>query len=603
MEIALVLLILAGAVALFVTEKYPVDFVAVMVLGAVLVLGLFWESVITPQEAISGFSNPATITVGAMFVLSAALQKTGALTAVGQLVTWLGRFPWLLMAVMMVTAGVASAFINNTPVVAVMLPLILGVCTRRKISPSKLLIPLSYASQFGGVCTLIGTSTNLLVSAISERAGYGAFSMFEFSPLGIILSGVGIVYCLAVAYWLLPARRGEQLTEAYQLDNYITELRVMPKSPLIQRTLEEAGFEKKYGVRVLEILRDQQKLWSPQSEPIREGDILLVRGRMQEFMQFRTASNLQIEPEFRLRDETLEAEDLMLVETLVAPRSQLIGKTLADLNFIQRYRLVVLAIQRQDQTVREKLNAVPLAFGDAMVLLGPKQEIEKLRADENFIVLEQVEEPSLRRHKVPVALAVIAMVVTLASVPLFGEDPLPIVVTAIIGCAAVVILRCITLEEAYRAIDWRVIFLLAGVLPLGIAMEKSGAAALLAAVGLKLVGPFGPVAALAMIYGLTAVLTECMSNNAAAVLLAPIAISSALTLGVNPKPFLMAVTFAASTSFATPVGYQTNMMVYNPGGYRFSDYFKAGVPLNVIFFALAVYYIPRFWPLDAVTVP
>lgn len=593
MEIALVLIILFAAVALFATEKFPVDFVAVMVLGVLLITGL-----VTPEEGISGFSNAATITVGAMFVLSAALRKTGALQTVARLLVRGSKHPFVLLLLIIPAAALPSAFINNTPVVAVFLPLVLAVCARRKFSPSKFLIPLSFASQFGGVCTLIGTSTNLLVSSISAAHpdGAGPFTMFEFGRLGLILVGVGIVYFLMMGYWLLPARRGEDLTETYQLGEYITELRVMPKSSLTGKTVVQTDLGKNYDVTVLEILRHKEKLFSPLHEPIREGDVLMVRGKVQNLMELKNAVGLEMDAEFKLRDETLRSDDLMLVEVLVPPQSNVIGQTLVKLDFRRRFRTIVLAIQRRGQTFREKLKDVRLQLGDAFLLMGPQAEIAKLRADENFVVLEQIEEPSLRRGRAPLALGIVALVVLFAAVPVFGDKPLPILATAVVGCAALVLTRCITLEEAYGAIDWKVIFLLAGILPLGIAMEKTGTAGWIARQGIALVGDFGPVAVLAMMYLLTASLTECMSNNAAAVLLTPIAISTAVGMGISPKPLLMAVCFAASTAFATPVGYQTNTMVYNPGGYRFTDFMKVGVPLNLVFWIVAVAFIPRFWP-------
>ncbi len=591
MEIALVLTILVGAVVLFASEKLPIDLVAILVLATLLITGL-----VTPQEGVSGFSNQATITVGAMFILSAGLQKTGAVRVVAEtLIRW-GRSQFILLVLVMITAGGVSAFINNTAAVAVLLPLVVAVCSRYKFPPSKLLIPLSFASQFGGVCTLIGTSTNLLVSSISNRAGFGPFSMFEFSKLGLIMFGVGVLYFLGVGYWLLPKRRSEELTEAYQLGEYITELRVVAGSPLLGKTILQSKFGEQYDVTVLEILRDQHKLWAPLQEPIQEGDVLLIRGKVKDFMDLKTKSKLEIEPEFKLRDAELKTGELGLLEVLVSPRSRLIGRTLAELDFRRRYNLIVLAIQRRGLTLREKLNRVRLRFGDALLVQGPKDEFAKLRADENFVVLGEMDEPSLRRGKSPLALLIIAGVVLFATVPLINGQPFPILATAILGCVVMVMTRCITLEEAYSAVDWKVIFLLAGVLPLGIAMEKTGTAEFLAKHAIGLVGRFGPVAVLAMIYLLTAVLTECMSNNAAAVLLAPIAISTAATLNVDPKPFLLAVTFAASTAFATPVGYQTNTMVYNPGGYRFTDFVKVGVPLNIVFWLLSIYFIPKFWP-------
>lgn len=585
-EITLILVILLGTLVLFASEKFSFDLVAMIVLGTLLVLGL-----VTPEEGISGFSNPATITVGAVFVLSAGLQKTGAVRAVGRMFVRLARFQFVLLIAIMLTMACVSAFINNTAAVAVFLPLVLAVAARRKLSASKLLIPLSFASQFGGVCTLIGSSTNLLVSSISERAGQGAFDMFEMGRLGLILVSAGTVYFLLIGRWLLPARRSDQLTEAYEMGEYITELRVLTGSPLIGNTTVQGNLARKHDVQVLEILRDKQKLWQPLHEPIRENDVLLVRGKVKELMEMRDVQKLAIEPEFKLGDATLQTEDMMLVETLVAPRSRLIGHTLADLGFHERYQAIALAIHRRGQTIREKLNAVHLRFGDALLLMGPKADIAKLRGDENFVMLQELEEPSLRRHKVPLALLIIALVVGLAALKI-----MPIMITAILGSIAMVLTRCISPDEAYEAIDWKVIFLLAGVLPLGIALEKSGAAHLIAQQTMRLFGQFGPTVTLAAIYLLTALMTEMISNNAAAVLLAPIAISTAVGMGVDPKPFLMAVTFAASTSFATPVGYQTNTMVYNAGGYRFTDFMKVGIPLITIFWAISVCFIPKFWP-------
>lgn len=597
MEIALVIFITAAAVYLFATEKYPPDLVAIMVLGGLVLISLLPQfggwirpgKWITPQEGVSGFSNPATITVAAMFVLSAGLQKTGAVRSLGRWLARMGKFPWLLNLVMMLTVGVVSAFINNTAAVAVFLPIILAVCERRKFSPSRFLIPLSFASQFGGVCTLIGTSTNLLVSSISEQAGAGPFAMFELTPLGLITLGAGVLYVSAVGYWLLPARRGEQLTEAYGLGEYVTELRLPPASSLVGRPIPLERF-RQLDVAVLELLRGQTKIWSPVQEPLQAGDVLLVRGRINDLMELKTAWGLEIEPEFKLKDEALETEDLALAEVLVAPRSALAGHTLAEVAFRRHYNAIVLAIQRRGQTIREKLNQVRLRFGDALLLLGPKEEFARLRNEQDLIVLNEVEEPSRRQVKVPAALGIIALVVGLAA-----TNAMPILVSSILGCIALVVTRCLTLEEAYEAIDWKVIFMLAGVLPLGLAMQKSGAAELLAQHALGVVGPWGPIAVLAGLYLITAVLTEFMSHNATAVLLAPIAISTAATLGVSAKPFLMAVCFAASTSFSTPVGYQTNTMVYNAGGYKFTDFVKVGLPLNLIFWALAVYFIPKFW--------
>ena len=590
----LVLIILVSAVILFVTEKLAIDMVALLVLGAVLTLGL-----VTPEEAMSGFSNPATVTVAAMFVLSAGLQRTGVLRVIGRRLFHVGRYPLLLMVLIALVVGGASAFVNNTATVAVFLPLVLAVSQRLKLSPSKFLMPMSFASEFGGVCTLMGSSTNLLVSAIAVEyalrhpgvAGLGAFSMFEMGKLGLILFAAGIIYLVAVGYWLLPSRRGEQLTEAYQLGNYITELRVMPGSPLIGASVAESELGKKHGVWVLEILRDKTKVWAPMDQTIREGDVLLVEGKLDSLMESKDALKLEIAPEFKLRDETLKRENLSLIEVMVAPSARVAGRTLRGLEFNRRFNAIVLAIQRQGRPLHEKLSSVRLKFGDMLLLQAPKETVDRLRPDADFIVMDEKGGLNIRRTKVPVVLGILALVVGVAAFKI-----LPIMVTAILGGIAMLLTRCIRLEEAYEAIDWRVIFLLGGVLPLGLAMQKSGLAALLAGQTVALVGDLGPIGVVAAFYLMTAVLTECMSNNASAVLLAPIAVSTAIQMDVSPKPLLMAIAFAASTSFATPVGYQTNMMVYSPGGYRFLDYMKVGTPLIVIFGAISVYFIPKFWP-------
>jgi di/tricarboxylate transporter len=581
----LVLAILVGAVVLFISEKLPIDLVAVLVLGTLLAFGL-----VTPEEGISGFSSPATVTVAAMFVLTAGLQKTGAAGAVGRLLVRLGRNHFLALMVVMGTVGVMSAFINNTAAVAIFIPLVMALANRRKIAASKLLIPLSYASQFGGVCTLIGTSTNLLVSAISEEAGHGAFSMFEFSRLGLILFVAGALYFLLFGRWLLPEREAQELSTTFQLGEYITELRVGEGSPLIGKTVQESRLGQDHDVTVLRLLHGADQIWAPLRQPLQEGDVLLVRGSIQELMSLRASAKLELNVEFKLRDDALQAGDLRLVQALVAPSSRLIGHTLKDLDFRNRHKALVLAIQHRGAAIRDKLNTVRLALGDALLIQAPESQLKLLRSDESFIVLDQVEEPSLRRHKVPIVLGVIVAVVGLAAL-----DLMPILVTAVLGCLALVLTRCIDLEEAYQAVDWKVIFLLAGILPLGIAMEKVGAAQLIAGNALGLVGSFGPVAVLAVLYLLTAILTETMSNNASAVLLAPIALSTAQQLGLDPRPFLMAITFAASTGFSTPVGYQTNTMIYNPGGYRYADFLRTGVPLNLVFWVLSVIFIPRFW--------
>ena len=580
----LVIAILVGIVVLFVSEKYPLDIVAMLGLGVLLALGL-----VTLEEGFSGFSNPATLTVAAMFVLSAGLQKTGATAVVGRMMVRYSRNHYTALVVIMVAVTVMSAFVNNTAAVAVFIPLVTILATRRKIAASKLLIPLSYASQFGGVCTLIGTSTNLLVSSISAEAGYGEFSMFEFSRMGLILFAAGVAYFLIFGRWLLPDRQAREVATTYHLGEYVTELRIRDKSPLVGKSVLESRLGEDHDIRVLGVLNAGDEGWAPLRRVLQPDDVLLVHGSLPDLMRLRGTMGLRIDADFKLRDETLQSEDLRLVEALVASGSDLIGHTLKEVDFRNRYKALVLAMQRRGETINDRLGSVRLGLGDALLIQARGTQIRELRRDADFIVLGEVPGGTLR-HKAPLAIGILLAVVGLAA---FNVVPIP--VTAVLGCVALVMTRILEPEDIYRSINWQVIFLLAGVLPLGIAMHTSGAAGFLASQVVSLVGDMGPVAVLAAIYLLAAIMTETMSNAAAAVLLAPIAISTAGHLGVDPKPFLMAITFAASTGFSTPVGYQTNTMIYNPGGYRYADFLRAGMPLNILFCILSTIFIPRLW--------
>lgn len=576
--------ILVGIVVLFTSEKYPLDIVAMLGLGVLLILGL-----VTPQEGFSGFSNHATLTVAAMFVLGAGLQKTGATSVVGRLMIRFSRNHFTALVVIMVTITVMSAFVNNTAAVAVFIPLVTILATRRNISASKLLIPLSYASQFGGVCTLIGTSTNLLVSAISEDAGYGAFSMFEFTRMGLILFVAGVAFFLLFGRWLLPDRQQGRLATTYHLGEYVTELRIRAKSPLVGKSVVESRLGEDHDITVIRVLTDEENGWAPLRRVLQPDDVLLVHGSLPDLIRLRGTMGLRINADFELRDEALQSEDLRLVQSLVAPGSKLVGRTLKETDFRNRYKALVLAMQRRGETIHEKLSGIKLVVGDSLLIQTHVREMQSLRRSSDFIVLNELPGTALRR-KAPLAVGILVAVVGLAAF-----DVVPILVSALLGCVTLVMTRILKPEDVYRSINWQVIFLLAGILPLGVAMHTSGASGFIAEHAVGMVGHMGPVAVLAAIYLLAAVMTETMSNAAAAVLLAPIAISTAEQIGVDPRPFLMAITFAASTGFSTPVGYQTNTMIYNPGGYKYTDFLRAGVPLNLIFWVLSVVFIPRLW--------
>ena len=587
LEAILTLCVLAGAITLFAMEKLPVDIVAILALCTLVILGL-----VAPDVAISGFANEATITVAAMFVLSAGLQQTGALRALGQMFGR-ARKPWLFVFLVMATIVPISAFVNNTAAVAVFLPLVLAATQRNGVSPSKVLIPLSYAAQMGGVWTLVGTSTNLLVNSLAKNLGHPGFSLFEFTALGVACTVAGMIYLLTVGRWLLPDRAPAELTETYELGKYITELRVTAASPLIGTSVGDARLRERFGVFVLELLRGTEKVWSPRSETLAEGDVLLVRGDWSRLTELKDHAKLELEPEFKLRDAQFEVADQVLAEVMVAPNSGFIGQTLRSLDFQWRHNATVLAIHRRGEVLREKLRDVTLTVGDILLLVAARREVRALRDSSGLVVITERDEGSALRKRGPLAIAIMVAVIVVS-----GFGIMPIVISALIGSVAMVLTRCIAPEDAYGAIDWRVIVLIAGVLPLGIALQQSGAAQFLADHTLGPVGQFGPVAVLAVMYLLALVLSELMSNAAAAVLLVPIAFATATTLGLSPTPFLVAVTFAASTSFSTPVGYQTNTMVYNIGNYRFTDFMKVGIPLNLIFWVIGIVLIPMIWSFE-----
>jgi di/tricarboxylate transporter len=583
-DLWITLIVLVGAVVLFVSEKLPVDVVALLILGSLLVSG-----VVSPGEALSGFSSPATLTVAAMFVLSAGLQRSGTLRGVGELLARV-RWPWLLGLLMMLLAAFASAFINNTAIVAVFLPLVISAVVARGLSPSKFLIPLSFAAQFGGVCTLIGTSTNLLVDSLARQAGQPGFALFEFASLGLWFVLAGTLYMLVAQRFLLPDLGIPDSAADDHRGRYLVELRVPEKSSVIGRAGSVAIPVEAKDVFLLENFRDGRPLAQPRAETIMAGDRLLIRGDWNEVQRVRR--DLQLHHDRVARDLDGDPGDTRVhAEVMIAPGSPLAGKSLVQLRFGHVYRVRVHGMQRSGPQPRQPLDHIPLAVGDILLVDATASALEDLRSDPGVLLIGQREQPRVDLRRALLSLLIMAGAIGVA---VLGW--MPIVASSLLGCAALVMLRCLRPEEAYAAIDWRVIVLLAGVLPLGIALQKSGGADWVAQHALGWLSGYGPLVMLAAIYLLTALMTEVMSNNAAAVLVVPIAISTAESMGVDAKPFLVAVAFAASTSFATPVGYQTNTMVYTAGGYRFADFPKIGIPLNLLFWVMAVMLIPRYFP-------
>lgn len=580
--ILLTLGVVVTALIFFITEWLPVDLTAILVAVVLIVLGL-----VSPDEGISGFGNSATITVMAMFILSAGIARTGAMQIMrDKLLQWGGKTASQQIFVMGMLVGPITAFINNTAVVAVFLPIVEDWCRRQKISASKMLIPLSYATILGGMITVIGTSTNILASGLSAKLGYGEFQLFQFTKLGLIVFAIGMIYLAFVAPKLLPNRKqanGNLLSQEYGLKEYVSEVVITPRSSLIGQTLRSSEIQRKFDLDVLEIVRNNAHFPQPIADKVlAAGDILLVRGSREDLLNIRERQGIDILPEVEFGTNSIPEAELIsleegVAEVLILNNSNLIGSTLKDLRFRQRYNATVLAIRRGQEFLRERMGRVPLRFGDLLLIQGPKQSLLGLQTSRDLLVIEQRDVDNLRQDKALIALGITAAVVLVAAI-----GWMPILVSALAGVILMVVTGCLKPGEIYDAVRWDIIFLLAGLIPLGIAMDKSGATKWLAE-HLVAIGQNLPSAwILTLFFIATALLTEILSNNASVVLMLPIAVEVAKTLDLNPFAFMFAVTFAASNSYITPIGYQTNTMVYGPGGYKFLDFTRVGAPLSLI---------------------
>ncbi len=599
LDIAIVLVVLVGAVVMFATERFPVDVVAIIAMSALVLTGI-----ISPEQGVSGFSNSATVTVASMFILSAALYKSGAVVSVGNYMAQLFKLNfWFGILAMMLVVGVISAFINNTPVVAIFIPILVGAAAKSKHSVGKMLMPLSFASMFGGVCTLIGTSTNILVSGVAADHGMEPFSMFEMSKMGLIFFGAGIVYMMVVGIHLIPKRKvDDTLIQKFGMGEYLTEIVLLSKAPSVGKTIGDSPLVKQLEIDILEVNKGGQHFIMPGRDLLlEEGDILKVRCNVEKIKTLKEREGIALKSDLKFKGPENpppdgESDMLVMVEAVIATNSMFEGKTVKEIGFRQKYGATVLAIRHRGELMREKVGNTVLRSGDTLLIevetakLPILQQLQ-LQGRNTFLIVTEVDLPKYRTDKKLTVVLTLVAVITLASL-----NVMSIMVAAIVGSMFLVVTKCISMEEAYVAIDWKVIFLLAGALSLGIAMETSGAAILLSNGLIDVVGDIGPVAVLAALYLITNILTSMMSNNASAVLLAPIAIAAAVAMNVDARPFLMAITFAASSSFLTPVGYQTNTMIYGVGNFRFSDFIRVGTPLTLLFLILAVIFIPIFFP-------
>ncbi|MFP4202514.1 MAG: SLC13 family permease [Candidatus Acetothermia bacterium] len=596
-DIAVVYGLILVAVYFFVTDHLAIDITAILLMVLLMILEPWTK--ISPAEAISGFSNPATITVLAMLILSGGMVKTGVAQIIGRkLAKFAGENKFKQLFATIAAGGPISGFVNNTPVVAILVSVITDLAHKGKTSPSKLLIPLSYASMLGGTLTLIGTSTNILASEISGRLLGHPFSMFEFTKLGALVLIAGGTYLLILGPRLLPDRVPplEDYDEEYGRKDYVAEVVIHEESPLVGMAMVDVSKSDELNADIIQLRRGEAVFSEPsREEELQKGDILRINTDKETLVEDILARDELVMAGKEAREEkevSEEAGETLAVEVVIPRGSPLEGDTLSSSTFEKRFDVTVLAIRSRGKTIRQRLSRARIHPGDTLLVEASPGDIDRLAQNPGYIVAHEPSEPTYRTSRIPHALVIILGVVLLAS---FGISP--ILLSALAGVVAMVVTGVLKPHEVYDSVSWDIIFLLAGVIPLGMALEQTGGAELIGEAIAASARFLPSVAVLWLLYITTGLITGMISNNASVVLLIPVAVNAATRLGANPFAFVLAVTFAASTAFLTPVGYQTNLFVYGPGGYRFSDYIRIGLPLQLVLSVVTVTGIVFFWGL------
>ena len=590
MEILLVTAILIVAMILLVTEKLPVDLTSIGVMVVLVLTGI-----LAPKEAIAGFASPAVITVGSMFLISKGMIRTGAVGFISQKVIEYSRGrPGLAIFLILIIVGSASAFINNTPVVVLFIPIILSLSCELKFSPSKFLIPISYASILAGTCTLIGTSTNIIISDLSAMYGFGALKMFELSPLGLPIALIGIVFLIFAAPRLMPDVHNPvcELKDS-EHRRYLAELHIPRESEIIGNDPKRYFSQKYPGMEVLELIR-YSHVYYPGRDAVKMAadDLLLVKGSANDLVEILHDDLVELPMANQDLNFESEKKESLIVELIIPPQSPLLGERLVSSRLRRDPDIRIIAIKRRELHYAEpKVKDIRLQIGDILLVHLPESSLKRLRGGADFIIVEDVHHEIVHKRLAGRAFLIFGAMIAAATTGLAD-----IMVCALAAAFLMVLTGCLELRSAYRAMDGRVLLIIIATIALSAALQKTGASQFYARAFLSLFSGASPALVLSGIILLTSISTHVLSNNATAILLLPIAISAAQGLGVDPKPFIIAVCFGASACFATPIGYQTNLLVYGPGGYRFSDYFKLGVPLNLLVWVSGSFFIPMIWP-------